>query len=318
MKRFIKYIIKIFEAIVLGIPLTIWILLRDRQTVYYIPRYGMGDYCIALGYLEAFKKKNRIDHVTVILTSRWVQVTQFYPYWDELLILSKPLYLSLVYFGSLPYGRMIHQKIKRIKNITYGFPMRRRQIYADPSIHVDDVVKDFLDLQSNEQRMKPKVQEVDIHGIIKKYDLPKGKSVLLNPFTSGDAVAEIDVDFYIRLAKKLKEKGFTVVTSLGAKDQKPLPGTRGVYTTLTEAWHLVRWCGYVIGTRSGFFDFICQSGCSMIAIYEPSYKLRSFIPLKLKNNGENIKEFVWKKENDDKLIENILALCIEWEERERT
>ena len=191
--------------------------------------------------------------------------------------------------------------------------MSRRLILNNPSLHVDDVVKVFLGLRFNEKRKAPSIPEVDIHEIITNHNLPKGKTVLLNPYTSGNAVAEIDTTFYIRLTGRLKEKGFTVVTSLGSKEQRPLPGTPGVYTSLAEAWHLVRWCGYVIGTRSGFFDFICQSGCSMIAIYEPSYELKDFIPLKLESNGEKIKEFVWNKKNDDSLIENILALCMEWE-----
>ncbi len=318
MKRLLINIRRLFYTAIFGLPVTIWLLLRDRYTVYYIPHIGLGDYCIALGYLEAFKKKNSIKHITLIVPPNRVEVAHFYPCWDSLLVLKCPLYLGLVCFGGIPIGRTIHQKAKRIKNVSYGIHLKGNLYYNNPSIHVDTVVKNILNLFNDEQRKGPAVPQTDIEGIVEKYDMCFGKTVLLNPYTSGMAVEEIDASLYIKLAGELKAKGFVVVTILGSEEQEPVPGTQGIVTSLAEAWCLARWCGYVIGTRSGFFDFVCFSGCDIVGIYGASYNMRYFFSLSIPNgipNGEDhVREYILEPGREDELISDILSDCLMWKE----
>ena len=139
MKRLLTHFRRLLYTIVFGIPLTIWLLLRDRKTVYYIPHIGLGDYCIALGYLEAFKRENNIDHITLLVPPNRVEVAKFYPGWDSLLTLKQPLYLGIVCFGGIPIGRTIHRKARRIRNISYGIQLNKNYYYDNPSISVDAV-----------------------------------------------------------------------------------------------------------------------------------------------------------------------------------
>lgn len=303
---------KLIYTLLFGFPLTIWLLLRNRKTVYFIPRVGMGDYCIALGYLEAYKKKHNIRHITLIVPPNRKEVAQFYPYWDSLLILKNSLYLGFVHFSSIPFCRTIHRKLKRIEHIVHNLPIKGLARY--PSVPVDDLVKRFLDLPSTEERKGPCVPQTDITGLIEKYGLAHRNTILLNPYTSGQSVKEIDADFYVVLANTLKANGFSVVTILGSEKQTAVFGTKGMITSLAEAWYLVQWCGYVIGTRSGFFDFIRLSDCNMIGIYDPSYnpKMRKFFSLHLPGKDEHVLEFVWTRDSEKELMEKICSICQGW------
>lgn len=308
---------RLIDVLLFGVPLTIWLLLKDRRTVYFIPHIGLGDYCIALGYLEAFKKANSIEHVTLIAPKNRVEVARFYPCWDSLLVLRDPLYLGLVCMGGLPIGRTIYRKAKRIVHFSFGFHLNKRYFYGNPSIRIDEEMKKlFLELPDTVERKGPVVPPINIEGIAEKYDLCFGKTVLLNPYTSGMAVQKIDDRFYVKLAGELKAKGFTVATILGSEKQEPVSGTQGIAASLAEAWYLVKWCGYVIGTRSGFFDFIRFSGCNMIGIYEPSYKLKYFFTLYLKSGNDCVREYDWQPEQEKELMKKILSDCLAWKERQ--
>lgn len=303
---------KVIYAFLFGFSVTIWLLLRNRKTIYFIPHIGLGDYCIVLGYLEKYKKQHNIRHITLIVPPNRKEVAQFYPYWDSLLVLKDPLYLGFIYFSGTPIGRALHLKLKRIEHIVYDIPMKGLARY--PKVPVDDVVKKFLDLPSTERRKGPYVPQTDIVGLTEDHNIPRRNTVLLNPYTSGQSVKEIDTGFYDRLAEALKANGFFVATILGSEQQKAISGTAGVVTSLAEAWYLAQWCGYVIGTRSGFFDFICMADCNVVGIYDPSYKpaLRKFFSLHLSDNDKRVLELVWTRDREKELIKKICSVCREW------
>lgn len=292
-------------AVFLGLPVTLWLLLRDKNTVYYIPHAGLGDYCIALGYLDAYKKQHHVCHVTVIVPKSRVEVASFYPYWEKLLVLPQAFYKGVVYFGSIPGGRTIRRRIKRIESVSYPMHLNKKLLYNNPSAQVDKLVKFILKLPDSEKRQAPCVPDIDISVITAQYDLKKGKTIILNPYTGGWNVRELPQKFYEQLTEALWKNGYQVVTILGSAGQAPIAGTQGLVTSLAQAWHLARWCGWVIGTRSGFFDFLQFSGCNLIAIYEQSYKEKEMFVLQDVSNV-CVKEYVWDGNSDKELIEEIL------------
>lgn len=314
MKRMLLKAGRLGYILIFGLPTTLWLLLRDRHTVYYIPHIGLGDYCIALGYMEAFKREYDIKHITLVVPSNRVEVAQYYPCWDQLLLLKEPFYIGIACFGGIPFGRMIHRKTRRVKSVYPSVYLDRWLLYDNPAISMDGIIQLILKLPSRVERKAPTVPEVDIHNIAEKFNLPKGKTILLNPYTSGVGVAKIENAFYLRLIDRLTEKGFATATILGSEEQKPIPGTQGVVTSLAEAWHLARWCGWVIGTRSGFFDFIRFCGCNMIGIYEPTYKLRDIYSLILPGRNDRVREYILEADREDEIIDNILSDCLMWKE----
>ena len=311
--RLIKKAGRLIHIILFGLPTTIWLLLRDRHTVYYIPHIGLGDYCLALGYLESFKKQYDVEHITLLVPANRKEVARFYPCWDSLLVLKWPFYIGIACFGGIPFGRTIHRMTKRIRSIYPCIHLNRWLLYDNPALSMDGMIKLILKLPCGEERKAPKVPKTDIHHIVDCYSLPQGKTILLNPYTSGVGVAEIKNDFYLKMAKVLTANGFTVATILGSEKQMPISGTSGLVTSLAEAWYLAQWCGWVIGTRSGFFDFIRFAGCNIIGIYEPSYKLKEIYSLELPNREDHVHEYILKSGHEDEIIDKILSDCLMWE-----
>lgn len=303
---------QLVATLILGFPVTLWLLLRNRDTFYYIPHVGLGDYCIALGYLEAYKKHYGIPHITLVVPPNRAEIASFYSGWDQLLILKPLFYKGIVYFGSIPIGRTIHRRTKRIISVSYALHLNKRLLYYNPATTADDLEKLILKIPSAEKRKEPIVPDTDIKGIIESYHLPYGKTILLNPYTGGWAVKEISADFYIDLARRLKKEGFTVVTVLGTREQKPVEGTEGIVASLSEAWFLAKWCGWLIGTRSGFFDFIQFTGCNIIALYDPEYKEKDIYSLNLIRETANTSEYVWEESKKSQIISSIVSDCDKW------
>lgn len=313
MKRLLIHLKRLFYTIIYGISFTIWLLWRDRKTVYVIPYIGLGEYCIGLGYLDTLKKTRGYEHITLLVPPNRAEVARFYPYWDSLLVLKEHHYLGVACFGSIPVGRSIARRIKRIVGFYFSQYIKKSLLSNNPGTHVDAVLKMVWKIPRESRRNAPRVPDIDMDSMARKYNLKYQKTVLFNPYTSGDAVQEIPGRVYEELIRALRQNGFTVVTITNGT-QKPLTGTQGVPASLAEAWHLARWCGYVIGTRSGFFDFIRLSGCHMFCVYDPWYEKRDVYSLIPPEGEGDVHEYVWQSGHEDKLIESILSDCLKWKE----
>lgn len=307
MKRFHIRLKQLTATLIFGLPVTVWLLLRDRKTVYFIPHVGLGDYCIALGYLGAYKRQNNISHITLVIPPNRREIAQFYFDWDSLLVLSPLFYKAIVYFGSIPVGRSIHRRTKRLVSVSFALHLNKSLLYNNPATTVDDLEKIILKIPYEQKRVGPCVLDTDIEALKEKYNMPQGKTVFLNPYTGGWAVKEIPSRFYVELVKQLKEKGYTPITVLGFADQQPVEGTQGIVATLAQAWHLAKWGGWMIGTRSGFFDFIQFSGCNLVILYDPGYKEKDIYSLVKKQEVAHTSEYVWNSQTEKQLIDRILA-----------
>ena len=144
MKLLIIRVKQLVETLIFGFPITIWLLLRNRHTIYYIPHVGLGDYCIALGYLGAYKSNHCISHVTLIVPPNRIEVAKFYSDWDSMLCLPMPLYKGIAYFGSIPGGRFIHRRVKRIKSVSFALHLNKKILYNNPAAHADELTKLIL------------------------------------------------------------------------------------------------------------------------------------------------------------------------------
>ena len=307
MRRYLILLKRLIITLIFGVPTIIWLLLRDKKTVYYVPYNGLGEYCACLGYLEAFKKLRKIDHITLLTPSYRTEVAAFFPCWDSHLVLKDHIYLSVACFGAIPIGRFISRRFKRIVGVHASQYINKSLLYDNPGIYLDDTLKMILKIPRAERRKAPQVPETDIRSIVDKYDLIQGKTVLFNPFTGGDAVQEIPRRIYEDMVPVLRQKGFAVATITSNGSQIPIKGTQGIVASLAEAWHLARWGGWVIGTRSGFFDFIRLSGCKILCIYTSAFKMRDFFSLLPPDNGGNVREYILEDGKEKELTENIFS-----------
>ena len=309
MGRLLIRIRQLIDALIYGIPTTIKLLIANRNTVYYIPHVGIGDYCEALGYLQAYKAYHKISHITIVATKDRLELLSFYTGYDDVMVLSTHSFTGLVYLGSLPIGRLIHLRCRRIENVSYTLHMNKSLLYMNPALHISECTKVILKIPKDSELVPPSVPEVDVAPLIEEYHLPKLKTILPNPYTSGVAVRELESAFYPALAQALIRCGYRVVTILGNDQQKPILGTEGLTTSLAEAWYLAKWCGWVIGTRSGFFDLIQYSGCNVVALYSKNYQQKDFFALKPHHGTGCIMEYTYEDDASvltEKIVNSVM------------
>lgn len=309
MKLFILRSKQLLDVLIFGIPTTIWLLLRNPVTVYYVPHIGVGDFCFALGYLKAYKSYHHIGHITLVCSKARMELCSFYSGYDDLIALSNRQYRGFAYLASVPIGRFICRKCKRIEHTAPVLHVNRALLFDNPAIHIYDCTKMILRIPKETELFPPIVPDTDITTLIKKFRLEKDKTVLINPYTSGLSVKELDMDFYRLLAEKLNKIGFKTFTILGFPSQHSVPGTEGFVTSLAEAWYLAKYCGYVIGTRSGFFDFIQYAGCEVITIYDARYRQKDFFSIEEHNGDRQVFEYVYESDYQ-KLVDKIVG-CVE-------
>ena len=103
--------------------------------------------------------------------------------------------------------------------------------------------------------------------LIKKYDLPKGKTVLLAPYSY--TLAGIPEWVWRKLVKTMTEHGYTVCTNCGSDSEKEIEGSHRVFLPYSELGYFLEYAGNFVGIRSGFCDIISSIDCKKIIIYQP-------------------------------------------------
>ena len=143
-----------------------------------------------------------------------------------------------------------------------------------------------------------------------------GRGVLLAPFAY--SVQIMPWDFWQKLAFVLQEKGYRVFINVaGTEEVSDLDGATILRLDFPETILAMEYLGWVIGTRSGFFDVTCQARCHRIVFYPP--KTPGLVPwhhpdiefcglerMGLCAGGETLKEITVEKEQSlEQLLKDI-------------
>lgn len=102
----------------------------------------------------------------------------------------------------------------------------------------------------------------------KARDVKPGQGVLLAPFAYSAQI--LPWSFWQELALALQEKGYQVfINAAGAEEQSDIEGATVLRFEFPETILAMEYLGWVIGTRSGFFDVTCCANCRRIVFYPP-------------------------------------------------
>lgn len=150
--------------------------------------------------------------------------------------------------------------------------------------------------------------------LFKEYGLTPGKTVLLSPY-AGHFEACISNEQWEYLVKILVERGYTVCTNCGSKEEKPIKGSKAPFIELQDCVEFVETAGYFIGVRSGFCDLICMANCKKIVLYETAAPAGSikFFGFESMGIGKNIIEVVNDCIHTDEMMNSILEKLEKWE-----
>ena len=102
----------------------------------------------------------------------------------------------------------------------------------------------------------------------KARDVKSNQGVLLAPFAYSAQI--LPWSFWQELALLLRGKGYRVfVNAAGSEEQVGIDGVSILRLDFPETILAMEYLGWVIGTRSGFFDVTCRARCSRIVYYPP-------------------------------------------------
>ncbi|MCL2399024.1 MAG: hypothetical protein FWC91_04665 [Defluviitaleaceae bacterium] len=125
----------------------------------------------------------------------------------------------------------------------------------------------------------------EIDGLFQQYNIVKGKTVVLSPYSN--TLFDLPDDVLASIVNHCKQQGLTPVTNC-AGTEKPVTGTDAVFFPLNQAIEFMNAAGYFVGVRSGLCDIISSSTCKKIIIYDKNglfYKTSHFDYFSLKKMG---------------------------------
>jgi len=150
----------------------------------------------------------------------------------------------------------------------------------------------------------------EIDDLFEKYELIKGKTVVLSPYSNTlfdlpDDVLETIVDY-------CNKRGYAVCTNCAGKE-KPVAGTKAVFFPLNQAIWFMDVAGYFVGVRSGLCDVISSSSCKKVVLYEKDglfYKSSQFEYFSLKKMGlcDDAAEIEYRDDLKDDCLREILGV----------
>lgn len=232
------------------------------------PYSGTGDVYLASGFLKEFLNKNSIsDYVLVVIgksnynIGKLFGISQIINYSEEKI---KCLVKYLMFYGldeksvllahpSSPYMHYgINDWLRNYDGINF-MEMYARGVFSIPSKCFR-----FPKFENNYE---------EIRKIIKDYDLPKGKTILISPYSN--TLFQFPVWFWRELSEKLKKVGYTVCTNCGSDNEKEIEGTKRIFLPYKNLQFFLEYAGTFIGIRSGFCDIISSINCKKIVLFQP-------------------------------------------------
>jgi hypothetical protein len=268
MESTVKKDIKRILTAVPGFFICLFFVLARPSTHYAVVSFGIGDAMLSCMYLPAYKEAKNLRHVTVIGKKRMRELYDaFSDSYDARILLGDRMLIMIS--NALRFDPGYYIFCEWAKRITLahesGF-MRHYLLKRAATLKMPDIYRSgVFGLFADAPRAVPKLPEADIAPFVERYGLVKGKTVVLSPFAN--SLGSLPEELFEALAVMLAEKGYLCVTNLDAKNKSPVRGTAGIRCGLADAVALAGYCGFMLGIRSGFLDFVSLARCRVVAVY---------------------------------------------------
>lgn len=141
------------------------------------------------------------------------------------------------------------------------------------------------------------------------YSLKKGMTVLLAPYSS--SYESFSMKQWERLAVLFMEKGYSVCTNIGGKEEKAVEGTTAISIPYSKLMDFMNKAGYFIGIRSGLCDIVSASSGAMVVLYplhivEEGYYYRFFSLEKMELRKERLLELEYDSGITEEQLDRII------------
>lgn len=232
--------------------------------VFLCPLNAIGDLYLVSSYLKAYVLKENIkDYVMVVIGGACKKIAGLFSIQNVITITQQEMDLLVLLCQFL--GRESKMKILQPYWLYYNI---LNSLEGYKNISFNDFIKYCIfDLPENTNHALPKKGESgkEMAGFFKDHKLKAGKTVILSPYAN--SLPSLPMEFWTKLAKKLKILGYDVCTNSAGPAEKVIPHTERVCFPLENLIRGVETAGFVIGLRSGFCDVISSANCKKIILY---------------------------------------------------
>ena len=234
--------------------------LDNTDMVFLCPYKGTGDVYLAGGYFNQYIRKNKID--------RYKKVAALYSI-QNVKIISEKECRCIMQTYDFCGERM------RLKPLLYwGWRTKKFVIQRFcKNINFDDMFKyDVYNMSVDSIREKPKfvTSPESIDAFFSKYNLIKGKTVILAPY-AGSFLSDIPMEYWKLITDYYLKRGFVVCTNSACDKEKVIPGTIKILFDLRDTVPIIENAGIFIGLRSGLCDIASSAKCKKIIFYESDF-----------------------------------------------
>jgi len=238
----------------------------NSDTHYVFINDHIGDVVITMGYLNAFREKRKLSHVTIVVTSKFQKIIeQYIDDYDEAIYLNSFVIYRIFLLNQTRYGQYVLGS--EYPNVTFVNP-------ADELLRGFEYAKLYPDI-SLMSMIKYGCFGLDIEAEfipISKLNLQLPSSEVLEKRVvfSNDSrtVVGESKELYSLLAKYFIEEGFSVYTNTEDFSQI-VEGSKQIFFGLEKLGDFING-GIFIGTRCGLHDLLSYYDCTLIALYFPN------------------------------------------------
>ena len=224
---------------------------KDRNSEKIVCPLGIGDTINVIRLLDAYRDKNRLTDITLVLKQSHQDIVVWYQEKVKTVVLSanemRGLYLYMSIFHKYEFNHIFLAFFHRT-------PLGR---IIQPGKIVDDYCNLVMKVEGN-KALKPQFEYKEIE----EYK----KAVLLAPYSY--TLMKIPFIFYEKIVELLNKKGISVYCNL-QQGEKEIKGTIPLSVSLGRLLSVSSNFKMIISGRSGLCDALALCKCNLIVLYPP-------------------------------------------------
>lgn len=291
---------------------------RDKNTLYVICPFNIGDFLINGGFCHALLKKKRKQSCILIERDRFANSGLNFVGVKEIQYISQTLMdiIRQYIYATREY---------ETDNFIYGhFKMGQNGYVMNENLSfIDRYKEDVFGLPLNTEFVPPIIGTLTDYQkkqLDETYILNKERTIILAPYAN--SMKNLEESFWVKLVAELikKNKDYILYTNVSNPYEKVIPGTTPIVTNFQELMYLAEKVNCFIGLRSGIFDLLALTNAKLLYVLRNIRNWHN--DLKINFNHVNSRAFyianTYERENILAFMEqnNLLSIdCLNFEDR---
>ena len=281
---------------------------RDKNTLYVICPYNIGDFLINGGFCYALLKKKRKRSCVLIACDRFANCGINFVGVSKIQCIPQIL-MECVFHYIYATGEY------EADNYVYGhFQTRpvvdgkRNFIWTDSLKFTDRYRVDVFGLPLDTELLPPiinPITDAQKQRLHETYVPDKKRTIILAPYSnSTDNIGEI---FWAELVAALARKNeYVFYTNVAAPNEKVIPGTAPIVTTFPELMYVAENVNCFIGMRSGLFDLLTLTNARLLYVNKNIFYWHAY-DLDINFNHTNGRAFYLADNSERSIIQAFMA-----------